>query len=249
MSGTYTLTERPELGRPISDIHNAVWPRFMQENEVANRTWPLLFEVWGDFQVVLVGEEDRVIAAGHALPFAWGGSLETLPYGWEAATEQGMRDYEQGIAPGALNAYAIVVAPGQQGKGYSGTILNALRGQAQKHGLHSVVACVRPTLKALYPLTSIERYAMWTQADGSPFDPWIRVHWRAGGEMLNVSPRSMEITGSVGEWEEWAGMCFPESGEYVVKGALQPVTIDVESDKGLYYDPNVWMWHKIRAVE
>jgi hypothetical protein len=59
----------------------------------------------------------------------------------------------------------------------------------------------------------------------------------------------MEITGTVGEWEEWAGLRFPESGEYVVKGALQPVTIDVKHDKGLYYDPNVWMWHKIPAVE
>jgi GNAT superfamily N-acetyltransferase len=237
------------LGGRISDVHNAVWPPFMQESDVANRAWPLLFDVWSDFQVVLVDEDDGVVAAGHAIPLAWDGSLETLPCGWEAATAQGMRDYEQGIAPSALNAYAIVVAPGQQGKGYSGKILDALCVRAQKHGLHSIIACVRPTLKALYPLAPIERYALWTQPDGSPFDPWIRVHWRAGGEMLHVSPHSMEITGTVGEWEKWTGLRFPESGEYVVKGALQPVTIDVENDKGLYYDPNVWMWHKIPGVE
>jgi hypothetical protein len=54
----------------------------------------------------------------------------------------------------------------------------------------------------------------------------------------------MDIPGTVAEWEEWTGMAFPESGEYVVPGALVPVTIDRERDQGRYVEPNVWMLHQ-----
>jgi hypothetical protein len=39
-------------------------------------------------------------------------------------------------------------------------------------------------------------------------------------------------------------MVFPESGDYVVEGALVPVTIDREGDIGRYADPNLWMRHR-----
>jgi hypothetical protein len=58
-----------------------------------------------------------------------------------------------------------------------------------------------------------------------------------------VAPRSMVVTGTIHEWETWTGMSFPESGPYVVPEALQPVLIDLESDRGRYEDPNVWMRH------
>jgi hypothetical protein len=40
-------------------------------------------------------------------------------------------------------------------------------------------------------------------------------------------------------------MSFPESGAYVVEGALQPVQIDRERNVGRYEDPGVWMRHRI----
>jgi hypothetical protein len=43
--------------------------------------------------------------------------------------------------------------------------------------------------------------------------------------------------------EEWCGLEFPESGSYVVEGALVPVEIDREGDRGSYREPNVWMRH------
>lgn len=55
----------------------------------------------------------------------------------------------------------------------------------------------------------------------------------------------MKVTGSVVEWEKWAGMRFPESGEYVVEGALVPVSMDIERDVGVYVEPNVWMRHPV----
>jgi hypothetical protein len=115
--------------------------------------------------------------------------------------------------------------------------------------MHSLVAPVRPTLKSLHPLTPIERYARWQRSDGEPFDPWLRVHWRMGAKYLKIAPEAAVITGTVAEWEGWTGMSFPESGEYVVPGALQPITIDWEPDTERYEDPNVWMRHRIVGTE
>jgi hypothetical protein len=108
-----------------------------------------------------------------------------------------------------------------------------------------MIAPVRPTLKESYPLTPMERYARWKRADGLPFDPWLRVHGRLGARFLRVAPRSMVIEGTISEWEEWTGMRFPESGAYVVQGALQPVVMDLEKDLGVYEEPNVWMHHPV----
>jgi hypothetical protein len=66
---------------------------------------------------------------------------------------------------------------------------------------------------------------------------------RLGGAIVKPCRRSMTIPGAVGDWESWTGMSFPESGDYVVPGALTLVAIDREADLGLYVEPNVWLHH------
>ena len=78
-------------------------------------------------------------------------------------------------------------------------------------------------------------------ADGLPYDPWLRTHERLGGELLAMAPRSMTISGTRAEWEEWTGMVFPEDGNYVVPGALVPVHF--KNGRGVYVEPNVWVRH------
>ncbi len=103
----------------------------------------------------------------------------------------------------------------------------------------------RPTDKVRYPLTPIERYAHWTRADGLPFDPWIRLHVRLGGRIVRASPASMRIEGTAAEWREWTGLELPDSGDYLPAGAAAPMTMDVEADRGVYLDPNVWVVHEV----
>ena len=86
---------------------------------------------------------------------------------------------------------------------------------------------------------------MWERDDGLPFDPWLRVHVRAGGVIDGVCHRAMTIPGSVADWETWTGLRFPDSGRYVVDGALVPVEIDVEADRGVYVEPGVWVRHAL----
>jgi hypothetical protein len=53
----------------------------------------------------------------------------------------------------------------------------------------------------------------------------------------------MIVTGTVAEWQGWAGMAFPQTGRYVVPGALDLVEIDTERDHGSYVETNLWMRH------
>jgi hypothetical protein len=88
-------------------------------------------------------------------------------------------------------------------------------------------------------------YVAWRRPDGLPADAWLRVHERAGGQIARVAPDSMAITGSIAEWRTWTGLDFPVSGPYVLDGALEPVQIDLEADRGEYHDANVWVIHRV----
>ena len=238
-----TLSQRPELGEDIDRISREAWPTFMLHADTPY--WNSLYTAFDDFQVLLSDPAGTVVAFGHTIPFVWDGTPEDLPDEIGRLMERAMEAYRDRYTPTALSALAALVSPEYQRRGLSLEVLRAMRSLAAHHGMHSLVAPVRPTLKSLYPLIPIERYVRWTRDDGSPFDPWLRVHWRLGAEYLKAAPEATTITGTVAEWEEWTGMSFPESGEYVVPGALQPITIDRERNTGFYEDPNVWMRHLV----
>ena len=54
---------------------------------------------------------------------------------------------------------------------------------------------------------------------------------------------SLRITGTVAEWSSWTGLAFPASGQFVFPEGLAPVEIDLDADRGAYWEPNVWMIH------
>lgn len=121
----------------------------------------------------------------------------------------------------------------------------ALRQAARDVGLDVLCAPVRPTHKRLEPRTPIAVYAARTRADGLPFDPWLRAHVRAGGEIVGVAPTSWVVAGSLDEWLVWTGLPFDRSGAVEVPGALVPVECDVAADRVVYVEPNVWVLHRL----
>ena len=138
-----------------------------------------------------------------------------------------------------------MIAADEQGRGLSIRMIERMAELAGLQGFECLIAPVRPSLKHRYPLASVERYVEWRRRDGTHFDPWLRTHKRFGGEIVKVAPRSMTIPGTIAEWEEWTSISSPESGEYVVPGALVPIEINVESNRGVYVEPNVWMVHRL----
>jgi hypothetical protein len=153
--------------------------------------------------------------------------------------------FEEGGGPATtLSAVAAVLDPRSQGRGLSRLVIEGMRTAAARAGLDALVAPVRPTLKARYPLIPLERYITWRRPDGQLFDPWLRVHERLGAEILGVCPGSLIVEGTVAEWEEWTATPFPDSGSYVVEGGLVAVEVDRDG-VGRYVEPNVWMRHPV----
>jgi hypothetical protein len=237
----HTAAERPELRERLSALV-AAWPDFMLEDPVAARCFPLLYERFPSLQHFLVDPEtDELLAEVNCVPVAV--DLDDLPdRGWDDVLERGTAAAE---TPTAVSAIQVLVHPEHHGRGLSTLCLTRMREAVGEHGFADLVAPVRPTWKARYPLVPIDRYVAWTTDGGLPFDPWLRVHARLGAALVRPCPQSMTITGSVADWERWAGMAFPESGRYVVPDALELVSIDREADVGTYVEPNVWMRHRL----
>jgi hypothetical protein len=138
---------------------------------------------------------------------------------------------------------AIAVSGKEKRRGLAGSVIAALRDRGAEQHLVRVIAPVRPTLKPQYPLATMEQFASWRRADGQHLDPWVRTHLRMGAEILGTAARSQVIRGSVADWEQWTGMAFPDSGPYVVPGALGLVHIDRDADQGVYEEDNLWVQH------
>lgn len=121
----------------------------------------------------------------------------------------------------------------------------ALKDAAAAAGVPALIAPVRPMLKHRYPLIPMAEYAGWRTGSGQVFDPWLCLHLTAGATVARVAERSMTVTGSVAEWQEWTGLELPGSGQHVVPGALAPLSVDLAADLGTYVEPNVWMVHPL----
>ncbi len=226
-------------------LGSSVWPELMHHDPVAHACWPHWRMTSPTLQLALLDHDGAIAAVARSAPLTWDGTPDDLPRGWDAQFSRSVEALARGATPDTLGAIMIVTDPARRGDGLGSVMVAALQAAARLGGLRWLIACVRPTLLERYPLTAIDEYATWTRDDGLPFDPWIRIHVRLGGQLSRPEPRSMRITGSVAEWEAWTGMAFPASGRYIVPGAAAPVTIDREADSGTYYDPNVWVVHDL----
>lgn len=239
----WRLDERPELIAGAEKLAASLYPVFIQHDPVSNRYWKRLYsDAFTRFQAVAVDADGRVVALGNSIPFLWAEG-EALPDdGWDAVLTAGAEAQQQA---NALSALSIVVVPDQRGKGIAELLLSAMKAAAHADGLGALVAPVRPTRKADYPMQDFSDYCHWQRPDAAPFDPWIRTHWRAGATIVKVAPRSMTIPAGIAEWQDWTGLTLPKSGRYWFPGGLAPLDVDCERDVAVYVEPNLWMRHKL----
>ncbi|MAU11924.1 MAG: hypothetical protein CL607_19015 [Anaerolineaceae bacterium] len=241
----YTQRERRRSDLDWDAYMAQAWPEFINHDQIADKYWPAYYEDLADFLFYLC-EDDKVVAHGKTIPVRWEDGLSTLPdMGWDWAIQSGVTGYAEGFQPNMLSALEISIAPQFRGKGLSKVCLELMYHIADQQGFDKLVAPVRPSQKHLYPLISIEDYITWRRDDGLLFDGWLRTHERMGAKILHVAPQSMQVVGTVAEWEEWTGIAFPASGQHIVPLALNPMTIDREADQGIYIEPNVWLVHTV----
>ncbi len=232
----------------IQEFQNALgsstWPEFMQHDVVVNKYWPNIYTDFSNFQYALFNM-DELVAVGNTIHLNWQKPFVELPdLGLDWAMKKASSDFKNGTSSNLLIALQILINEKYQGSGISFEMLKIMKNIAKTNGFGHIALPVRPTLKYKYPLIPIEDYVNWQREDGLPFDPWIRVHIKAGGKIVGICHKSMHISGSVSDWEKWTGLKFPGSGNYVIDKALVPVSIDIEKNIGKYIEPNVWIIHE-----
>lgn len=238
-----TRDERPDLpGIPSLDV----WPEYNLHGDVVNALWPRLRRELAQFQSVCWDETTgTVLVEAHTVACHWDGTDDGLGPGIDEMMADAFARFDRELPANALCALSVEIAPGARSRGLAAEALRQMRRVAAFHGLTAVIAPVRPSWKERYPLTPIEEYVTWRRADGTLLDPWMRVHERLGARMGPPLPRSMHITGTVAEWEEWTRLPLPTSGSYVFPRGLAPVRVDRAADLGDYWEPNVWFVHTV----
>src|SRR5574341_1428235 len=231
----------------VRGLTRVVWPEFMRHEAVANENWHELFDRFVEYQFAMLDTvSNRVAGMGNSFPLHWHDVLENLPeQGWDWAFTEAVSNHKQRVSPNLHCAIQIILHPDYRGHGLSAPMIKAVRAVTRAQGLRALIIPLRPSEKSKYPLISLDDYIRWRTEDGAPFDLWLRAHLRAGARIIKVCHESKTIRGTRAEWESWTGLKFPQSGRYIIPGALNPMDIDTETDEGVYIEPNVWIVHQV----
>jgi len=233
------LSDNKELVNVINELHSEPWPNFLNEDSVVKKYWRKLYKIYPEYQLLFkIGNE--YVGVGNSAPIYWNGMINDLPSGFDEAVKITVEDNRN---LNTLCGLAIVISQKYLGQGISSKIIMNLKKLAKFYGYSNFILPIRPTLKSQYPTIPMENYINW-EKNNLPFDPWLKVHLRLGGQILKVANSSMVVKGTVSDWGKCTGMYFGESNQYIIPGALNPVNINIEEDWGEYIEPNVWVLHK-----
>ncbi len=188
-----------------------VWPEFMQHDSIVENNWPYIYSDFLAFQFAAYSGND-IVGVGNSIPVHWENDFINLPVqGLDWAMEKAVDDTKNELAPNLLVAVQILINPDLHSKGLSYVFLDLMKQAASAQGIHHIALPVRPTQKHLYPLTPMAEYIKWTNQKGEPFDPWIRVHIKSGGEIVSVCS---EINDYSGQCERLASVDWFKLSEF-----------------------------------
>jgi hypothetical protein len=240
-----SFKERPDLYDIQEEICHKAFPTFLYGSEAAVKTWDKMIEYYEEYQLLLL-HGDKIACVFNCMPMNLDFSDEELPeeaFYW--GLEKGIKDFEDGKKIDAAMGVQIIIPKEYQGKGISSIAVAEIKKMCAKMGIRKLIIPIRPTLKSKFPINDIDNYIKWKNEKGLPFDPWLRVHVKQGGKIIKTCKKALEIKGTIGKWETWTNMKFPESDWYVVEGALCPIYINKENNLGIYNEPNVWVSYEI----
>ena len=240
----FSAADRPDLIQRAEAMGSSLWPDWLS-TAALRRYWSAIYEPpLASHQTIAVADgTGDVVGLANSIPFPRDDALSDT--GWDWVLECGVLAARAGRPVNALSALSIAIVPSHRGTGLAQRLLAAMKPPAHAAGLETMVAPVRPTLKANYPLQDFATYCSWRRDDGTPFDPWLRTHEAMGATVIGPAMASQTMTGTPDQWQRWTGMRFPASGRYAIPGALAPLAIDLAADRGTCIEPNLWMEHPL----
>ena len=187
-----TFAERPDLAARTDEVP-AAFPEYMGHGEVLVEHWGKLRERLPELQLVLWDEaRDAVVGYGRTMPAR---EREGLPGGVDDMVGRWFGETVRGWNPTCSRRWSRSSTTGGAARACPASSSTGCASLPARSGFSSLIAPVRPTWKARYPLIPMDDYVGWTRTDGLRFDPWIRLHTRLGAERLDVCPASLHHRG------------------------------------------------------
>jgi hypothetical protein len=228
-----------------NELGSNLWPQFMQHDKIVEEHWPDLYTHFLKFQFALF-DNNKIVGVANSICLNWSKPLTELPdTGLDWAMQKARQDHLEGLSPNLQVGVQILIHPDYRNQGISYTMLGMMKDIAKANEIKHIALPVRPNLKSDFPMMDMQEYITRKNEDDLPFDPWVRVHVKDGGQIIGICSKSMTIEGSISDWENWTGKKFHESGEYIIDKALVPVKMNKSHDRGTYIEPNVWILHEI----
>ncbi len=236
------LTELSDVQvQQYRDAVSVAFPKIIQSSEVIKNNWGYIEDHFPKHQLYLIGADDNLIGFMNTVPIHYDQSLDQLPNeGWDWLVHKSISDHKLNKAPNTLGGLQVIITKKNQRKGYSKFLIAEAKNMMQKNGYEKFVIPIRPTLKQNYPDMSMVDY-LHLKNENKIYDPWIRTHVDSNAKVISICHKSMNIKGDIKFWENLMNQKIKHSGYHQVSGALNPVYIHLDSNKGEYYEENIWI--------
>jgi len=242
---TFTFLDFSQLNTSqLAQYHQSnmvAWPKIILNSNIVKSCWDEIEANFPAYQISLIHPNGRFIGRINTIPIFWDKPLQELPDGgWDWLVDRGLDGYKKGVKPNILGGLQVIVSQDFLGQGFSKKLIQAGKRVMESQQFQSFIIPIRPTKKSDHPEVKMEDYMTWKQ-DGRFFDPWINNHICSGAEIIKVCGNSMHISGDISFWENIIEKKISNTGSYIVEGALNPVSIDVDSNFGEYNEDNIWI--------
>ncbi len=224
----------------VGELEDASFPAFLNEEPTWRATQADILEHFAPFHfLALDAESGKQVGVNINVPFCWDGTVEDLPT-YNGLLKRCLEERLAGRTPTALVGILGAVAPDFQSKGVFQMLLQATAEAGGKHKIAKFLSPVRPSIKQFYPNFSIDEFCSWRNDKGEILDHWINYVAGMAGPPLAFARDSITLTAPIVQWEQWAGMALPVSGEYVIPGGHQLLRVDRDAGTARYGEDHVW---------
>ncbi|MDM1377962.1 hypothetical protein [Myroides marinus] len=221
-------------------------PQYLKFDKIKTKYWPHIYQAFPNTQF-FVFCDNTLAAVINCVPlYLTKGELNSLSDdGWRWALEKAFTDRDRGNNPNAMCCLSIKTSREFNQQELFQFIIKHLKNSASITHYPVILCPVRPKMKQYYPLQDINNYAQWINNYGLPYDSNIRMHVKNGAVIKKTCNKSLQIEGTVSQWEMWTGFTFQTTGEYTLNRALSTLKVNVELNKAYYNDPHIWMLYNV----